>query len=194
MRIIGIDPSLTSTGVAVIDGAAILHARTDRIESSPPKRAKGDKTRATLPERSARIAAITAAVMEWAPLGMTALALIEEPIHGVTGGSVWDRAGLWWSIVTRLQRADVPVVQVNSTTRRIWATGSNSGSKSPVSVHMSMWPDVDPGVSDDEWDALVFATMGAQHLGWFPAELARHHDQLAKVVWPDVPAPIGAAS
>jgi Holliday junction resolvasome RuvABC endonuclease subunit len=193
VRILGIDPSLTSTGVACIDGAATIWARTDRIESKPPKRAKGDKTRATIPERATRIRDISDGVMAWALAGHTSLALIEEPIHGVKGGSIWDRAGLWWSIVSRMQRADIPVVQVNSTTRRIWATGTAGAGKSPVSVHMSrMWPDLDPGLSDDEWDALVFASMGAQHLGWLPVDLARHREQLAKVVWSDVPAGVAA--
>lgn len=192
MRILGIDPSLTRTGVAVVYGGRLeVTAYTDRFESGPPKRAKGDKTRATIAERSARIAELADCVLEHAR--DVTLALIEEPIHGVKGGSIWDRAGLWWSIVSRLQRADIPVVQVNSTTRRIWATGTAGAGKSPVSVHMSrMWPDLDAGLSDDEWDALVFASMGAQHLGWMPIELARHREQLAKVVWPDVPAGVAA--
>jgi Holliday junction resolvasome RuvABC endonuclease subunit len=193
MRVIGIDPSLTSTGVAVIDGAAALTARTGCIESKPPKRARGDKTRATIAERTERLTAIADEVMSWALAGHTAIAVIEEPVHGIKGGSIWDRAGLWWSIVSRLQRADIPVVQVNSTTRRIWATGTAGAGKAPVSVHMArMWPDIPADLSDDEWDALVFASMGAQHLGWLPIDLSRHREQLGKVVWPDIPVGVAA--
>lgn len=198
MRILGIDPSLQSTGVAALDnlgGGGVPRCSTIAIESKPPKRAKGDKTRATIAERSARLALVADGVMEVALAAPTCLALVEEPIHGVKGGSIWDRAGLWWLIVSRLERADIPVVQVNSTTRRLWATGTAGAGKAPVSVHMSrMWPQLDAGISDDEWDAMVFVSMGAQHLGWLPVELQRHREQLAKVTWPDFPAGIEGAA
>jgi hypothetical protein len=57
-----------------------------------------------------------------------------------------------------------------------------------------MWPQLDAGISDDEWDAMVFVSMGGQHLGWLPIELQRHREQLAKVMWPLFPAGLEAAS
>jgi hypothetical protein len=57
-----------------------------------------------------------------------------------------------------------------------------------------MWPSIDPGITDDEWDALALATMGAQHLGLVPVELTRHRGQLAKVSWPDFPGADEVAS
>lgn len=196
MRVLGIDPSLTSTGIGCVytgsNRVGGLNAVTVRVESSPPKRAKGDKTPPTLAERNDRLRAIADRVVQ--ETADVALALIEGPSYASAGSGTWDRAGLWWRIVGRLQAADVPVVLVPPKTRAVWATGSGAAGKSPVAVHLSrMWPDVELGISDDEWDALALATMGAQHLGWVPCELARHREQLAKVSWPDLPAAVVAS-
>lgn len=195
MRVLGIDPSLTSTGVGCIytgsNRAGGLNAVTIRVESTPPKRAKGDKSPTTVGERNGRLRAICDGVVQ--ETRDVALAVIEGPSYASAGAGTWDRAGLWWRIVGRLQAADVPVVVVPPKTRALWATGSGAAGKSPIAVHLSrMWPDVEPGISDDEWDALALASMGAQHLGWIPIELARHREQLAKVTWPDIPAGVAA--
>jgi Holliday junction resolvasome RuvABC endonuclease subunit len=191
VRVLGIDPSLTSTGIARIrhDGAVT----TERIESAPPKRPRGDKTPVTVAERHARLHTIAAEVVVASRAPASVLAVIEGPSYASAGAGTWDRAGLWWTIVSRCMRSDVPVVIVPPRTRALWATGSGASSKAPIAVHLSrMWPDVDPGISDDEWDALALASMGAQHLGWLPVELARHREQLGKVAWPDIPT--GAAA
>lgn len=188
MRIVGIDPSLTSTGVAVIGGATTgTPAATYRVESGPPKRARGDKRPATLAERHTRIRDIShLASASWLSSSDVALAVIEGPSYGSQGASTWDRAWLWGSLVDRLLSNDIPVVIVPPKTRALWATGSGASGKSPIAVHLSrMWPELDPdGVSDDEWDALALASIGAQKLGLLPCELARHKEQLEKVQWP----------
>lgn len=193
MRIIGIDPSLTSTGIAAIDTTRQHPAAvTSRIESTPPKRAKGDKTPATITERRQRIRSILDKLRDWAT-PHTSLTVIEGPSYASAGASTWDRAWLWGGVVDMLLSRDIPVVLVPPRTRALWATGSGAAGKSPIAVHLSrMWPDLDPGISDDEWDALALASMGAQHLGLLPVELARHREQLAKIVWPDFPE--GAAA
>lgn len=189
MKILGVDPSLTSTGEAVIwSGKNRPPAiATRRIESAPPKRARGDKRPATLPERAARIRAIASdATSAFAP----DLAVVEAPSYGSQGASTWDRAWLWGNIVHRLLDSGVPVAIVPPATRALWATGSGKAGKSPIAVHMSrMWPDLDPdSVSDDEWDAVALASIGAQKLGVLPVELQRHRDQLAKITWPGADA------
>lgn len=197
-RILGIDTSLTSTGVACIYDGALRAGGTDAVthclESAPVKRAKGDKTPQTIAERNTRLCELADSIVECAGHPDDCrIAVVEAPSYGSVGGSTWDRAGLWWMVVSRLMRKDVPVVIVPPKTRALWATGSGASGKAPVAVHLSrLWPDIDPGVTDDEWDALALASMGAQHLGWMPIELARHREQLAKVVWPDVPAGVAA--
>lgn len=188
-RVLGIDPSLTSTGVALID--ADLRATTYRVESAPPKRGRGDKTAPTLPERRERIRAVVERATE---LVLPAhprvdLAVIEGPSYGSVGAGQWERGWLWGAIVDRLILAEVPVAVVPPTVRAKWATGSGAAGKSPVAVHLSrMWPNVPEDVSDDVWDALALASIGAQHVGLLPVELVRHREQLDKVAWPELVA------
>ena len=197
MRILGIDPSLTCTGVAIIDDnhRAGLKVTTHTVETTPPKRAKGDKTPATIGERRQRLRTIRDLALPVVRGRLADLAVIEAPSYGSVGGSSWDRAGAWWLIVDRLLSGgmSVPVAIVPPATRSVWACGSGKASKSPIAVHMSrMWPDIDPTITDDEWDALALASMGAQHLGVIGTDLVRHWEQLAKIAWPEYPAGVAA--
>lgn len=193
MRILGIDTSLTSTGVAVLThGPFGVTVTTHTVDTAPPKRAKGDKTPVTVTERWQRLRTIRDLGISFTPV-LPDLAVLEAPSYGSVGGSTWDRAGAWWLVVDRLHSVGVPVAIVPPKTRALWASGSGASSKAPIAVHLSrMWPDVDPGISDDEWDALALVSMGGQHLGALPVELARHRDQIAKIAWPDIPAGVAA--
>lgn len=201
MKIAGIDISMTATGIAIIadrpltmGGLDPLVVTTTCIESAPPKRARGDKTPVPIQQRHARIARIVDEIAGAAML-MLDLAVIEAPSYGSQGAGTWDRAWLWGAVVDRLLGNDVPLAIVPPACRAKWAAGSGAASKAPVAVHLSrMWPAVDPDISDDEWDGLALASMGAQHLGRIPCELARHREQLSKVAWPDFPAGIELAS
>lgn len=186
MRILGVDPSLTSTGLALLDQGSALSVRTVRVQSGPPKRAKGDKSPVTLAERYTRLRAIGDEVMPYV-VDSTVLAVVEGPSYASAGAGTWDRAGVWWHLVSRLQARQVPVAMVPPTVRAKWATGSGAAGKSPVAVHLSrMWPHLDADLSDDEWDGVCLASIGAQHLGWLPVDLARHREQLQKVAWPEL--------
>lgn len=181
MRVLGIDTSLTSTGLAVVGDQLCT---TTRIESQPPKRARGDKTPVAIEQRHQRIWDIAARIHSW--MTLVDLAVLEAPSYGSQGASTWDRAWLWGAVVDRLIGDDIPVAIVAPRCRALWASGSGASGKSPIAVHLSrMWPDVDPdGVSDDEWDALSLASIGAQYVGLIPCTLQRHREQLAKIQWP----------
>jgi Holliday junction resolvasome, endonuclease subunit len=199
VKVAGLDLSLTSTGIAVIrdrprstSGLDQMIVTTHRVISVAPKLPRGAKP--TIRQRRDRIARVVSEIAECVLPGLD-LAVIEGPSYGSFGGQAWDRAWLWGAVVERMIGNGVSVAIVQPATRALWATGSGSSSKSPIAVHMSrMWPQVDPGVSDDEWDGLALASMGAQHLGMIPCELARHRQQLDKVSWPDFPAGVELAS
>lgn len=176
VRVIGIDVSLASTGVGIIDYAAEpLLARADTILTAG-RRADN------LVRRDTRLGEITAAVLGHTGQD-TVLAVIEGPSLGSIGGSSHDRSGLWWRIVGHLHRRDIPVAIVAPTTLKKWATGSGRADKADVAVAMSrLWPAVDvPG--NDGWDGLALAHMGAQALGWPVASRAHHEASLLKVDW-----------
>lgn len=179
--VLGIDPSLTGTGVARVhhDGAVQV-----RHFGRKGKRAE------TLTDRRARIQELYTEALTWGlgwqpagddPVRDPQLAVIEAPSHGSVGGSAWDRAHLWWSLVAGI--GPPLVATVAPATRAKWATGSGKGDKAAVSAALQrIWPDVDIDCTDCA-DALALATMAAQHLGWDVPTLQRHSDALAGVKW-----------
>lgn len=174
MEILGVDPSLTSTGVALISGSTI----TAGAICSKGKRDD------TLPMRVARLDLLVAGVRPWVPAG--GLVVIEGPAFGAPGGSTWDRAGLWHRLVALFFEQGCEVAVVGNTTRSKWATGSgraNKADKAAVAVAVSrLAPEVHLD-SSDAADALVLALMGAQATGLRPQTKARA-EALSKAVWP----------
>ena len=63
------------------------------------------------------------------------LALIEAPALDADGGNAWDRAAVWWGIVSVLLDHDVPVAWVAPTTLKRWVTGRGGFPKRPVEKH-----------------------------------------------------------
>ena len=84
-RVAGIDVSLTGTGVATLGGTTLITSTGRRKDS--------------IAQRRTRIKGIADQVL--IEIGTVDLAVIEGPSHHSVGGSVWDRAGLWWRIVVK---------------------------------------------------------------------------------------------
>jgi Holliday junction resolvasome RuvABC endonuclease subunit len=176
MKVIGIDISLTRTGLAVYHDTGL--ALTDVVTS------KG-KRDDTLRERAARIRSISAAVSEWyrPEYCDTALVVVEAPAFGLRGGSTWDRAGLWWHIVGRLHSACLPVAECNPITLKVWATNDRQADKAAVATSIARRTTV-PLASSDAVDALALAMLGAHKLGWIDGPQYAV-ERLAKVKWPE---------
>ena len=183
-RVVGLDLSLTGTGVATIYGTG--HVVTETIGSTGHR----DDS---LVDRSARLGRLTQAIL----LHMkpdTTLAVIEGPSVMSKGGSNWDRAGLWWLVVRHIHSRGIPLGVAAPTLVKKWATGRGGADKAAVAVAASrMWPEVD-AQTDNEWDALCMATIAAQRLGWDVPTLARHAEPLANVAWPVLPDIEGVAA
>ena len=172
VEVLGVDPSLTSTGVALISGESI----TAGVICS--KGGRGDP----LPMRVARLDGLLDGVRPWVRPG--ALVVIEGPSFGSVGGSAWDRAGLWHRIVTLCYELGCEVATVAPMTRAKWATGSGKSDKAAVAVAISrLAPEVQLEASDSA-DALGMALMGAQAIGLRPQSKARAAC-LEKVAWPE---------
>jgi crossover junction endodeoxyribonuclease RuvC len=194
MKIVGLDLSLTSTGVATIEtGDGHEHCTVERITS------KGSKD-ATLYQRQARLHNLRLDICLRA--GMADLVIVEGPSFGqARQGGQHDRAGLWWNVVDWLinnAEADgwgVPVAEVPPATRSRYATGKGNAAKDAVlAAVVRRYPQVEV-TGNDEADALVLAAMGARHLG-HPIEDSlpqTHIAALDAVRWPEPPAVDGAA-
>jgi Holliday junction resolvasome RuvABC endonuclease subunit len=176
-QIIGIDSSLTSTGIAVItqslDGSCAAAVTT---VTSRGKR--GD----TLVDRCHRLIEVRNEILYHAALAH--LVVIEGASHGSRGGSALDRHGLRWAVVGNLIDVGVPVAVCAPATRARFATGAGTADKAAVSAAISrLWPQVEL-TNADTADALVLAHAGAVHLGWEVPTLQRHREVLGAIQWP----------
>lgn len=177
MKVLGIDASLVSCGVATITEPVNLDSGAFGLKGH-------DDEPVTVTDD--RIKAVTNFVA--AHFTDVDLAVIEGPAYGAIGGRAHERAGLWWRIIRRLRIADIPIAVANPGSLKKWATGYGAGPKgSKGAVRQGVakfWPQFD-GLVDDEYDALGLASMAAQQLG-FVAVTAKHQaSALVAVKWPD---------
>lgn len=175
MRVVGIDPSLTATGLACIDDTVgIVTVDTRTLKTKPDGR--------TLSGRHKRLEAIASGVVAYAT--PASLVVIEGPSYASAGRGTWDRAGLWWWIVSILHLTATPVVEVPPKSRAKWATNSGNASKSAVAVALGrMWPEVQLD-DDNASDALALATIGAQIIGIDVPSRAWQEGVLSKLALP----------
>jgi len=118
IRVVGLDLSLTGTGVAQIaapppESGLWPEIHTHRLASAAAGNA--------LVDRSVRLRTLAAAVLRLCEHA-DAVA-VEQPAYGASGGSAHDRSGLWWLIVARLTAHGVPTVEIVTQHLKIYATG-----------------------------------------------------------------------
>jgi crossover junction endodeoxyribonuclease RuvC len=187
IRVVGLDLSLTSTGIAIVDLESVPVWDVRTIES------KGKET-ASLDERRRRLSALREQITTCARAAT--LVVIEQPAYSRTVGSMHDRSGLWWLVVDELASWGIPVAEVGPTKRAKYAAGSGTAGKDTVLLAASRrYPDV-PMTGNDTADATLLAAMGARHLG-HPVEKslpAGHLAAMKDIRWPElrmVDVPVG---
>lgn len=150
-RYVGLDLSLTATGIATIDEDG---AHTTRTLPS-----KGTKA-ATLRDRSVRLHNLTADIVIAA---CTAdIVCIEGPSYGQTTGSHHDRSGLWWLVVDALMSEDLELIEITPAQVKKYATGKGNAGKDAVLASVVRRYDTAPVQSNDEADAFVLAAIAAR--------------------------------
>lgn len=173
--IIGLDLSLTSTGLARInDGEVTLR----RVQSKPPPAA-----RVTLASRSLRLRKIAGEVFDYCT--GADLVVVEGPSYASDSGAAHDRAGLWWLILARLTGQGYNVVEVPPTLVKQYATGKGNAPKDAVlAAVVRRYPHVNVD-QNDVADALVLAAMGARFTRQpIDGDLPQTHTRaLARVKW-----------
>lgn len=172
MRVVGLDLSLTRTGVAHIRDTA-----TGTVASAGSIKTSADDGKYV--SRRERLRTIYRAVIGKACLAD--LVVIEGPALSRNNPGTWDRAGLWWLVMDALTQVAV----VPPTTLKDWATGSGKADKKAVRrAAENLWPGI--ATNDDESDALALATMGAQRLGMDVPSIEYHKFIIASdaVQWP----------
>ena len=198
LRILGVDPSLAATGLArlTIDNTTVLgdglsdpafqnlvQVHTVTVHSAGSKQD-------TPGERRVRVQGVRRQILA-AARGCD-LVLIETPFHNREShqAALMDRAWLWGSTLDGLAAAGIPVAHVAVQKVKHFATGKGGGAgtdKTAVAAGMvRMWGDRINPRGDNEYDALVLATIGgvkvARHR--MPIRvLDRHMELVAGIDW-----------
>lgn len=169
-HIVGLDISLTSTGVCVMDPSG--RVCTYRLGQAGHRT---DDWRM----RSQRIRDLADSVCELVPSG--AFVVIEGPSYGSVSSSTWDRAGLWHAIYSHCIRQGCRVSVVPPVVCKRFFTGTTTASKKLMlaTAHRMLGRTL---ASDDEADAYALALMGAHHMGVY-IDSAR--DSFSGVWWDD---------
>lgn len=155
--IAGIDPSLTSTGIAVKNHDGII--ATHRIRST------GKKTD-TWNMRNNRIQTLATAITNRIPGG--SLVVIESPSYGSISTSAHDRSGLWWTIYKKLIDIDCTIVPATPAQRMMYATGKgggkDAGKDNVLAQTIRRYPNIDI-TGNDIADAVIFLAIAARLTG-----------------------------
>jgi Holliday junction resolvasome, endonuclease subunit len=152
IRVVGLDLSLTGTGVAVLDEGGI---HTALIGS------KG-KTTDTLAMRADRLASLKERITNLIPDG--AFIVIEQPSYGSTTGSQHDRSGLWWLVNDWLHPYH-QVTEVAPGTLKKYATGKgDAGKDEMLAAAIRRYPDAEIS-NNNVADAMHLLAMGARYVG-----------------------------
>jgi crossover junction endodeoxyribonuclease RuvC len=165
--VIGLDLSLTSTGVAGSAGWA------DRIRTAP-----------TL-DLYIRLRVVRQRVMDY--VRDADLVVVEGLAISRQTGQHLTRAGLWHLVMERVDAHGIPWAEVSPTGLKRYATGKGNSPKDEVlAAVVRRFPAVEVR-GNDEADALVLAAMGADHLGVPMVDMPEaHRAALTKVAWPAV--------
>lgn len=146
--VVGIDLSLTSTGLADTNGY------TRRVQT---------KAVTGVPATVQRLQAIVDEVYLFA-LGND-LAVIEGPSYGSASTGQHTRGGLWWMVAARLDELRAPILVVPPTVRAKYAAGKgNAGKDAVLAAAIKRYPAFDIS-GNDIADAVVLAAIGARMLG-----------------------------
>lgn len=180
MIVVGIDPSLTNCGIAILHNGQ--PAYLDTIGHPGHDGANYDnRSDRIVSQCRAIITATTRAVGD-----RIDLAVIEGPAYGANLPSNHDRAGLWWGLYSALRARKIPTAVVAPGTRAKWATGHGRASKTDVLTAVRTWWPNQAIRNHDIADAAVLAALGAFHLGEpmpFPVK-DRHTLALEAIAWP----------
>lgn len=152
--VVGLDLSLTSTGIAVNGSGVAAWCGTIKSEG---------KDREPWPDRYRRLADLTYRIL--APIPVDALVVLEAPAYSRNTGKAFDRAGLWWMVYDMLAGTTRKVLPVEPTVRAKYATGKGTASKDAVlAAAVRRYPSIEI-TGNDTADAVVLMAIGRRLLG-----------------------------
>lgn len=152
-RAVGLDLSLTASGIASSLGWCLTHGKAGLTS-----------VKMALADRTTSLHALANELLEH--IGHPDLVLIEAPALSRSRGGVFERGYLWFEVVHALTARGVPVVDVAPQQLKQFITGKGSATKGEVLVETARrLPQFDTRGDDNMADAAVMAAMGADLLG-----------------------------
>lgn len=166
---VGLDLSMTATGLVVNYEPGRISTALHRIDSKPIQDTKDSKGKpaASWGARLVRMDAIVVDIAAKIPFG--SLVFLESPSYGSTGSGTFDRSGLWWMAYAHLvQRMGCRVIPVAPSQRMLYATGKgggkDAGKDAVIAAVVRRYPDL--AVTDNNVaDAVVLMAMAARAAG-----------------------------
>ncbi|MFF1358701.1 hypothetical protein [Streptomyces sp. NPDC058297] len=179
--VVGIDPSLTGTGIASSNGWV------DVTGYKRPRAKDPGITQLPHGERIAAMRNILDAV--YYAIGAPDLVVMELPAPSRSGGGAHERGWLWWQLYSRLDTAGFPVGLLTPNQRALYATGKGTAAKGAVIDQISRrFPAWTTDGNDNAADAVALMAAGRDWLGHPLAELPKtHRAAIDKAVWPTLP-------
>lgn len=168
LTVAGVDPSLSGTGLARLDGGATVQTR--RLPTRPEDGSKLHRMRL-----------IGDAVADWCrPANLVVIEGLSFASHG---SATRDLAGLWWRLLDVVEQTTgtQPVVVAPGQLKK-WVTGNGHAKKNDVRDYIARRWRLVRRLTHDEADALGLASMGLHHLGglpWSPTDAQRDTVQRA---------------
>ncbi|SHT83171.1 gp6 protein [Mycobacteroides abscessus subsp. abscessus] len=157
VRVIGIDSSLTGTGLVRVDWKDTGWTAKTHLTTTKPK----DGSHAYTSYRIKTIMAPIVTELEMLP----SLIVLEAPALAKVGGHNHDRSWLWGKIFDACMDRRIPIITPTPNQRAQYATGAgNAGKDVVLAASIRRWPQVDI-VDNNIADAMVLAAIGCRVLG-----------------------------
>lgn len=175
--VVGLDTSLTATGIASSHGWCELAGYTDK---------KRPITKLPHAERVNALVRLAGEVLDL--VGHPDMVVIETPAYAQSGGGAHERGWLWWELYRRLASREVPVALVTPQQRMLYATGKGSGGKGGVIDAVARrWPAFTTNGNDNLADAVALMAAGMDALGHALVPMpAANRAALNAVAWPQL--------
>ncbi|WP_406263509.1 hypothetical protein OIA45_48815 (plasmid) [Streptomyces chartreusis] len=178
--VIGLDTSLTATGIASSRGWC---------EVIGYKKRSKDPGITQLPHPQ-RITAMRTLVKDvTTAIGTPNLVVIELPAPSRSGGGAHERGWFWWQLYNHLNQREIPIGLMTPNHRMQYATGKGAATKNLiVDAVARRFPDWPTAGDDNAADAVVLMAAGRDWLGAPITDMPKtHRAALDKATWPTLP-------
>ncbi|GGS96699.1 hypothetical protein [Streptomyces violaceus] len=179
--VVGVDPSLTGTGLASSNGWC------DVIGYQRARAKDPGITQLPHAERIHAMRQLAHQVLE--TIGHPDLAVIELPAVSRSGGGAHERGWFWWHLYSQLHNRQIPIGLLAPNARALYATGKGNAAKGlVVDAVARRFPQWATEGNDNAADAVALMAAGRDWLGHPLADLPKtHRAALDKATWPTLP-------